>query len=115
MDRSVLDEVTWCADELKRIVIASLGLIPIQYSERQVFHVQGDAISNNEHEDQAAAHGQRRAHGIAPQLERLPAGIAEHPPKVETETVCLFGSGPSSFSCRSTDRYRMVGRYRRFG
>ncbi len=54
-----------------------------------MFHVQVDAVGNDEHQDGRPEQRQRGAHRIAPQFQRLAQCIAEGPTQVESEAMQL--------------------------
>ncbi|CAO3437987.1 hypothetical protein [Azospirillum argentinense] len=107
-DRRPFDEVAG-AREGERVVAAHRRLVPVQDREGQVLDVHVDAIAHDDHQQEAADQGERRADGIAPQLQRLQTRVAEHAPRVEEPAFRAFtGRGGGR-----RNRPATVGRRRR--
>ncbi|MCY1245399.1 hypothetical protein D9M72_585490 [compost metagenome] len=81
-DRILLDEVARTGD-FENVVAARRRLVAVKHCEGQILDVHVDAVADDEHQDDRADRGKRRADGIAHQFQRFAAGIAEHPPDVE--------------------------------
>ena len=63
---------------LSSVVPADGRLVAVQHGVVQVFHVQGDAVTHDDHQDHAAQAGHRQADRVAAQFQRLAVAVAQH-------------------------------------
>ena len=65
-------------------VVPALGrLVPVQHGEGQVFHIQGDAVAENQHQQRGAEEGEGHADRVAQQFPRLAPGVGQQPLRAE--------------------------------
>ena len=68
----------------RRDVIPALGcLVPIQHGERQVFYIQGNAVTQDQHQQRGTDKGEGHSNGIPQQFPRFPGGVSQQAPGTE--------------------------------
>ncbi len=76
-DRRLLREIAGSGD-LECVVAADRGVVPVEHGKGQVLDIHVDAEAHDEHQNDAAENGERRADRIPAQFERFPPRIGEH-------------------------------------
>ncbi|CAM2150331.1 hypothetical protein PT2222_230055 [Paraburkholderia tropica] len=94
--RRPLDEVAR-AREIQLVVVRERGAVVIEHREAQILHVHADAEAHHEQQQQRARERERRAHGVAPQFERLAPHIAPRALQAEAAMLLRMRGGVGIF------------------
>ncbi len=76
--------------EIKDIIAADSGLVPVEHRKGEVLNIQADAVAHDEHQDHAPHQGKGQADRITAQFQALSTGVAEQASQAE-ETAPLSG------------------------
>ena len=86
-DGRLLDEVAR-ARQVQRVVAAELGLIAIEHGERETLDIHVDAVTDDEHHQDAPEQRQCGTDRVAAQLETFAQRVAQRATQAETFSAC---------------------------
>ena len=113
-DRRPLGEVAARAGDVDRVVAADGGLVAVQHGVVQVLHVQGDAVTHDDHQDHTAQAGHRQADRVAGQFEELAVADGQQPLEAEPGAQRAW-AGVGLRGRARLDRHGLCRRRRRLG